>query len=144
MSDRKCVLSSCCCGCTLRTGAWVTSILVLIGSIINASNAIYDAVKGHNNGSWFNAVISIIMLVIAIFLMHGVRTENPRLIWIWVYTQIVLVILTLIGLIIGVIGTLNIIGLIIGLVIIGFFVYFILVVRSYAIELEGGSTGNTV
>jgi len=145
MSDRKCVLGQCCCGCTLKTGAWATAIFCLIGSVINTANAIYDATSRHNNSSWGAVIVSVIMLIVAIFLMHGVRTEQPRLIWIWVYTQIVLTVLTTILLIVGAVGTLNFVGLVAGLLIVGLIIYFILVVRSYAIELEGGAGGgNTV
>lgn len=138
MAEHKCVLTNCCCGCTLKTGAWVTAILFLILSIINAANSIYEATSGHNKSSWGTVIISVIILIISILLMYGIKTEKTRFIWIWVYTQMVMTILWLILLIVAMIGTFNIVGLLIGLITAAFFIYFILVVRSYAIELESG------
>lgn len=144
MSD-KCVLTQCCCGCTLRTGALGTAIFCLIIGLINTILAVYQIIADKAQSGWFNVIVNVLVLIVAILLLHGVRKEKPRLVRIWVYVEIVLVVLILISTIVLFVRSGDWSGLFVGLINVGVMVYFLLVVRSYAIQLEsGGGAANTV
>ncbi|XP_018016825.1 uncharacterized protein LOC108673495 [Hyalella azteca] len=93
----KCVVSQCCCGCTLRTGALATAIFCLVSAILNVIVNVHALVSERAQSSWFNIIVSVVVLIIAILLLVGVKKERPNLIRIWIYVEIVLVILTLIS-----------------------------------------------
>jgi len=136
--SEKFIVNSCCCGCTLKTGSLIIGILYLIGSLGGTIQYGYAAVATHHGILWFSAVVYVIQLIAACLLIHGTRTENASLVRVWVYVQAVVTILQVISLIIVAVSAFSIGGIISGLIVIGLCIYFIVVVRSYALELESG------
>lgn len=140
MSEQKCVLSQSCCGCSLRSGSLAIGILGVIGGILGTISGIYLGINGNNQG-WVDMVINIITLILAAILIQGVRAEKRGLVMVWVWVMGIIVIINIILGIIAIILTFNIIGGVILFIIMGIAVYCILVVRSYAISLGGGTGG---
>jgi len=136
--SEKFIVNSCCCGCTLKTGSLIIGILYLIISLGGTIQYGYAAVATHHGILWFSAVVYVIQLIAACLLIHGTRTENASLVRVWVYVQAVVTILQVISLIIVAVSAFTIGGIISGLIMIGLCIYFIVVVRSYALELESG------
>ncbi|KAK4310326.1 hypothetical protein Pmani_018144 [Petrolisthes manimaculis] len=93
---------------------------------------------------WVDLVIDFIHLILASILLHGVRTDRITLLWTWVLGTGTLVIISIIVGIVIIILTNSILGAILLLVVSACQSYFILVVRSYAIQLamEATTTGS--
>jgi len=140
--SEKFTVTQCCCGCTLKTGSLIIGILCLIGSLIGTIQFSFGAVTYNHPALWYGAVVQIVMLIAAILLVHGARTEQASLVRVWVYIQSVITILQVINLVIVVITSFTIGNLISALLTIALCIYFIIVVRSYAIELENGGANS--
>ncbi|KAF2367626.1 hypothetical protein FHG87_001630 [Trinorchestia longiramus] len=144
--SEKCMVTQCCCGCTLRTGALATAIFCLVSALINAIFSVVALVRDKEQTSWFSIIVNIVVLIIAILLFVGVTKEKPNFIRIWIYVEIVLVILTLISSIVLFFKGWHLGSLIVALIIVAVMIYLIIVVRSFVLQLEsgGGAPGNTV
>lgn len=134
MTEHKCVVNSCCCGCSLRSGTLAIAIFnlilsliqIVLGSIAIASGAIVV---------WPELVIGILRLIISSILINGVRKESRGqvLAWVWIVT-ILTVLATISVIVLFVLGSPisyvvdDIIGILLN-------IYFIIVVRSFAFKL---------
>nr|XP_053630768.1 uncharacterized protein LOC128687365 [Cherax quadricarinatus] len=138
MSD-KCVLSSSCCGCSLRSGSLAIGIISLVFGIINSIYSIYEVANGIKQG-WVQLIINILSVIMAIILIIGVRKERRSYVmgWVWV-TAIVIAINIILG-ILAIILSLNIVLGIIYFIVMGVAVYCLLVVRSFALSLGSSPT----
>ncbi|XP_045593576.1 uncharacterized protein [Procambarus clarkii] len=134
MAGEKCVLSSSCCGCSLRSGSLAIGIISLIFGILYGIFGIYNGVKGHKEG-WVTLVVNLITIAICIILIQGIRKERRGWVMTWVWTTGIIIAINIILIVIGIILTLNFIGGIIALICMGIAVYCVLVVRSYALSL---------
>ncbi|XP_047496584.1 uncharacterized protein LOC125044170 [Penaeus chinensis] len=139
MGEQKCVLNSCCCGCSLRSGSLAIGIVGLVLSIIAAIYGIVRGVNGDKQG-WIDMAVQIIEIVICIILIQGIRKEHRGMVMVWVWVSAIIIAINIILVIIAVILTLNIIFAIIAFIIFGIAIYCILVVRSYALTLGGPSS----
>jgi len=144
MGEHKFVVSQCCCCCTLKTGAIIIGVLNLIGSIIQVVSKAYSAIAHGVNALWFDVIVFILLTIVAVLLLNGIRTNTAKQIWVWVYVALGLAVLQLIGAIVVVVSLGEITFLIAGLVVFALEIYFVVVVRSYAFEVESGGGGNTV
>ncbi|XP_042884005.1 uncharacterized protein LOC122260696 [Penaeus japonicus] len=131
-----CIVQSCCCGCTLRTGSLVVAILSLIGSIYNIVSGAIGAVAGIP-AAWGTVVASAVALIIAIMLLIGIQKNNRSLVMAWVWINSILIVInialaiTLIALGGIAMGVSFLIAYLIS-------IYFIVVVYSFAnVDLQG-------
>ncbi|XP_066941233.1 uncharacterized protein [Macrobrachium rosenbergii] len=135
MAEQKFVLTSCCCGCSLRTGALIIAILSLVLSLIGLGLGIFAGVIGLLEG-WFDVAIDVINIILAAILIHGIRTEQRRFVLAWVWTTVVTIILTVVlGLFVIFLSS-SVTAAIILFIFAAIQTYFILVVWSYAVSLE--------
>ncbi|KAK4310327.1 hypothetical protein Pmani_018145 [Petrolisthes manimaculis] len=134
---------SCCLCLPLRTGTIIIGVISLILSLLGVSFSIYQVVFGITEG-WVDLVIDFIHLILASILLHGVRTERITLLWTWVLGTGTLVIISIIVGIVIIILTNSILGAILLLVVSACQSYFILVVRSYAIQIATEQNGPQV
>ncbi|XP_064084065.1 uncharacterized protein LOC135199862 [Macrobrachium nipponense] len=130
------VVPGCCCCFSLRVGTLIIAILNLLFHIGEGAYGIYLGVNGVPEG-WMDLAIDIIMIIFSIILIHGVRTENRNLAVAWVWASAIGVALSIIVGILYIIFTNSVIAAIILFVLAAVQIYFIIVVRSYAISLEG-------
>ncbi|XP_064084068.1 uncharacterized protein LOC135199865 isoform X2 [Macrobrachium nipponense] len=128
-------LSSCCCGCSLRTGTLIIAILSLIFSLVGLGFGIFAGVSGLTEG-WLDVGIDVVNIILAAVLIHGIRTERRPLVLVWVWATIVTVILTVALGIFIILLTSSLTAAVILFIFAAIQSYFILVVRSYAISLE--------
>lgn len=138
MAEQKCVVSACCCGCSLRSGSLAIGIIYLILAILAAINGILQGVNGNNQG-WIEMAINLIQAVLCVVLILGINKENRAMIMVWVWVSAIIVVVSVIVAIMAAIAG----GIIFGVIILVFLslqVYFIIVVRSHALTLSGPST----
>ncbi|XP_068226320.1 uncharacterized protein [Palaemon carinicauda] len=133
--NQKFVLTSCCCGCSLRTGSLIIAILSLIFSLVGLGLGIFAGVNGLTEG-WLDVGIDVVNIILAAILIHGIRTERRSLVLVWVWATIVTVILTIALGIFIILLTSSLTAAIILFIFAAIQSYFILVVRSNAISLE--------
>jgi len=134
--EPKCLVSQCCCGCTLKTGSLIIGILYIIGYLAQSAQLLQLSL--HESAFWFFFVISFIQFIASCLLVHGVRTDRADLVRVWVFTTIGLCVLKIIAGIVGTVTTGDITGIIQALISCILDVYFIIVARSFAYELESG------
>ncbi|XP_042888564.1 uncharacterized protein LOC122264009 [Penaeus japonicus] len=139
MGEQKCVLNSCCCGCSLRSGSLAIGIVGLVLSVIAAIYSIIRGVNGDTQG-WIDMAVQLIEVVICIILIQGIRTDHRGMVMVWVWVSAIMIAINIVLVIIGIILTLNIIFAIIAFIVFGVAVYCILVVRSYALTLGGSGS----
>ncbi|XP_068226321.1 uncharacterized protein [Palaemon carinicauda] len=135
MADQKFVLTSCCCGCSLRTGSLIIAILSLVLSLISLGVGIFAGVSGLIVG-WIDVAIAVANIILVAVLIHGIRTEQRRLVLAWVWATVVIVILDVILGIFAVLLFSSVTAAIILFIFAAIQAYFILVVWSYAVSLE--------
>jgi len=138
MGEQKCVVSVCCCGCSLRSGSLAIGIVYLIFAILAAINGILQGIGGNSQG-WIEMAINIIQAVLCVVLILGINKENRAMIMVWVWVSAIIVIVSGIVTIMAIIGGFIVVGIIL-LVCLALQVYFIIVVRSHALTLSGPST----
>ncbi|KAK7081163.1 hypothetical protein SK128_007558 [Halocaridina rubra] len=140
-SSRACTVGICCCGCSLRTGSLIIGWLDLIFGLINAAFTAAVAVENHYNPLWGSFVVEMVGVLIALCLVIGANKENTRLLWLWVYVSTVMLFLAIILAIVITIQVGYYSILIFVTIAAALQVYYIVVVRSYAIVLhERGPT----
>merc|ERR1711931_83154 len=125
MAEQKCVVSACCCGCSLRSGSLAIGIIYLILAVLAAINGILQGINGSNQG-WIEMAVNLIQAVLCVVLIMGINKENRAMIMVWVWVSIILVVVSAIVAIMAAIGGLIIFGIII-LVFLSLQVYFIIV-----------------
>ncbi|KAK3867076.1 hypothetical protein Pcinc_027438 [Petrolisthes cinctipes] len=130
---------SCCLCLPLRTGTIIIGVISLVLSLLGVAFSIYQGVLGITEG-WVDLVIDLIHLILASILLHGVRTDRASLLWTWVLGTGALVIISIIVGIVIIILTNSILGAILLFVVSAWQIYFILVVRSYAIQITMEAT----
>ncbi|KAG7156028.1 uncharacterized protein LOC121854229 [Homarus americanus] len=135
MAENKKILGNCCFFVSLRTGSLLIALFSLLFSMIGAAYSLYLGLIGNLEG-WPDLIIDIVHLVLASILIHGVRSENVQLVNIWVWVTSILVGITIILGILIIILTDSLIGAIILLVVSVLQIYFVLVVRSYAVSIS--------
>ncbi|XP_063608051.1 uncharacterized protein LOC134782481 [Penaeus indicus] len=139
MGEQKCVLNSCCCGCSLRSGSLAIGIVGLVLSIIAAIYGIKRGIDGETQG-WIDMVVQIIEIVICIILIQGIRKEHRGMVMVWVWVSSIMIAINIVLVVIAIIMTLNIVFAIIAFIVLGIALYCILVVRSYALTLGGSGS----
>ncbi|XP_042856249.1 uncharacterized protein LOC122242883 [Penaeus japonicus] len=132
----KYVLTSCCCGCSLRTGALIIAVVSLVLSTIGAAYGAYVGSNGESAG-WLDFFIDAVNIILAAILIHGIRMERRNLALAWVWGTAAMVVITIIVGVVFLIITPSLLGAVILLVAALVQIYFILVVRSYAFTLGG-------
>ncbi|XP_064119800.1 uncharacterized protein LOC135224592 isoform X3 [Macrobrachium nipponense] len=140
MGEHKCLLSQCCCGCSLRTGSLAIGIIGLVFAALHAIYGIYHGINGISQG-WVNMVVGILNVILCAVLIQGIRLEKRSMIMVWVWVQSILIAINIILGVIEIILTLNFIVAILLFIIMGIAVYCVLVVRSYAISISSGTGG---
>ncbi|XP_037796310.1 uncharacterized protein LOC119591628 isoform X2 [Penaeus monodon] len=131
----KYVFTSCCCGCSLRTGALAIAIVSLVLSTVGAAYGAYVGANGESEG-WVDFFIDVVNIILAAILIHGIRTERRELVLAWVWGTAVMVCITIIVGIVILVLTPTVLGAVILLVAALVQIYFILVVRSYAFTVS--------
>nr|XP_027234608.1 uncharacterized protein LOC113825948 [Penaeus vannamei] len=139
MGEQKCVLASCCCGCSLRSGSLAIGIVGLVISTIAAIYGIVRGVNGETQG-WIDMAVQIIEIVICIILIQGIRKEHRGMVMVWVWVSTIMIAINIVLIVITIILTLNIIFAIIAFIVFGIAIYCVLVVRSYALTLGGSGS----
>lgn len=116
----------------------IIAILNLIANVILVANNVYAAVgPAHYQGGWVGVIMSILHLIVSILLLLGIRKEKRNFIMIWVWTTIVIIVITLIYGIVAIFAAeFNI--LISSIITILVWSYCVVVVRSYAFTIGGG------
>ncbi|XP_045134370.1 uncharacterized protein LOC123517953 isoform X2 [Portunus trituberculatus] len=140
MGEHTCVVSYCCCGCNLRSGSLSIGIVVLIFSLLSAIYNVIESVKTGNASGWIGFAINLFVVIVSCFLIQGIRQERRGYVMSWVITMVVIIIINIILSIIILITTFNLIFGLIVLVVMGVYIYLVVVVRSYALTL-GSSAG---
>ncbi|XP_045604050.1 uncharacterized protein [Procambarus clarkii] len=135
MESEKCVLKNCCCGCSLRTGTIIIAVLSLLFGLATAGYSIYLVVAGVTEG-WLDLVINIFNIIVAIVLIHGIRTERAGLVMAWVWATAFSIALSVVLGIVFVFITASLVAAFILFVVSAIQIYFLLVVRSYALSLK--------
>jgi len=115
----------------------IIAILNLLGNIFQGANGAYAAVGGHDQGGWVGLIISILAIIVSILLIIGIQKEKRNFIMIWVWTMIVILVITLILGILSIFSG-NLSFLIASLIAVLLWGYCVVVVRSYALSLGGG------
>ncbi|XP_068226322.1 uncharacterized protein [Palaemon carinicauda] len=136
MTVNDLVVSRCCCFFNLRVGTLIIAIINLLFHIGEGAYGIYLGVNGIPEG-WMDVAIDIINIIFAIILIHGVRTVNRNLVVAWVWASVISVALSIILGVLFILFTNSVIAAVILFVLAAIQIYFIVVVRSYAISLEG-------
>nr|XP_027223094.1 uncharacterized protein LOC113815225 [Penaeus vannamei] len=131
----RCVFTSCCCGCSLRTGALVIAVVSLVLSTVGAAYGAYVGSNGDSEG-WVDFFIDLVNIILAAILLHGIRTERRDLALAWVWGTVVMVGITVIVGIVILVLTPTVLGAVILLAAALVQIYFILVVRSYALTVS--------
>ncbi|XP_050714523.1 uncharacterized protein LOC126997464 [Eriocheir sinensis] len=139
MTEHKCVVSYCCCGCSLRSGSLSIGIVVLILSLLQCIYSIFGAIKTGDNSLWVGFVTNLILVIVSCLLIQGIRTERRGFVMVWVWTMVVLVTINIIMAVIILITTLNLAFGLVTLVVMGIFIYLVVVVRSYGLSLSSSS-----
>jgi len=134
--SEKFIVNSCCCGCTLKTGSLIIGILYLIGSLVGTIQYGYAAVSTHHGILWFSAVVYIIQLIAACLLIHGTRTDSGSLVGLWVYVQGALALMQLVLMVLVFVLGMLVSQFVTYLVSFALCIYCIVVVRSFARQLE--------
>ena len=136
MTEHKYTIGQCCCGCTLKTGSLIIAIFSLVVNLLNLAMSIQAVTLGFYP-SWVSVIVDILYSIVSVLLIIGIQQEKRNFIMVWVWTSIVVVVINLIIGVISAIGLLwiNAIALFINIIIL---VYFIVVVRSYAISIGEG------
>ncbi|XP_063863940.1 uncharacterized protein LOC135102612 [Scylla paramamosain] len=136
MADSNCgySLTNCCFCLSLRAGSIIIACLSLIFSVLGAAFSIYVGVTAGVEG-WVDLAIDLIHFVLACILIHGIRTEQERLLRVWVVGTGLLVALGIILGIVIIIFTNSLAAAVVLLVVSAIQIYFLLVVRSYARSL---------
>ncbi|CAL4072023.1 unnamed protein product [Meganyctiphanes norvegica] len=136
MTEQKCIVGQCCCGCTLRTGSMIIAVLSLVGNIFLLANSSYAAVQGHNNASWVSVVVALLHFIVSVLLIVGIRQEKRNFMMIWVWVTLVRIVISAIMAVIAFIGLVwqVAISLVITVLLYG---YCAVVVRSYALSVSG-------
>jgi len=147
-------VSSCCCGCTLRTGCIIIAVLGIIGAISQiivfavALNQDGASVQNPYTASVIGMIIICAFLVANILLLVGVSTLNRKLFIAWMVTAVLECAMDAIAILIVIIawsgytGGVEIAGPVIG-TIIGYILrilvlfYFFVVVKSHFDEIQG-------
>ncbi|XP_042884002.1 uncharacterized protein LOC122260694 [Penaeus japonicus] len=97
-ASQKCVISQCCCGCSLRGASlFIAVALLLVDSAFMAYN-IWELVKSRLDWLlWTVFGLETANLIMDSVLLLGVVKENYRAIITWVWVSVVQVILTLVA-----------------------------------------------
>lgn len=132
----ECTVPGCCCCCSLRQGTLILGWLSLVLGIVNVGTQANYSVQTGDALGWVNFTLSICNILMAVCLLTGVYQMKPGLLMLWVYTTTVLL---FIGIILAIV-LMAVSGVIaIGIVLIipcALQIYYIVVVRSYAIEMS--------
>ncbi|XP_066976764.1 uncharacterized protein [Macrobrachium rosenbergii] len=140
MGEHKCLLTQCCCGCSLRTGSLAIGIVGLVLAVMHTIYGIYHGINGISQG-WVNMLVGILNVILCAVLIQGIRQEKRSMIMAWVWVQSILIAINIILGVIEIILTLNFIFAILLFIIMGIAIYCVLVVRSYAISISSGAGG---
>ncbi|XP_063873036.1 uncharacterized protein LOC135107292 isoform X2 [Scylla paramamosain] len=140
MGEHKCVVSYCCCGCSLRSGSLAIGIVVLILSLLNAIYNIIAAIRTGVTVGWIGFATNLFVVIVSCILIMGIRQERRGFVMTWVITMVVIIIINIITSIIALVTTFSLVAGLIVLVVMGVFIYLVVVVRSYALTL-GSSAG---
>ncbi|XP_027234609.1 uncharacterized protein [Penaeus vannamei] len=131
-----CIVHSCCCGCTLRTGSLVIAILSLIGCIFNIVSNILSGLAGFP-AAWGAVAVNVVGLLITVMLLVGIQKNNRSLVMAWVWINAILMVIN-IGLSIAIMALGAIAVGVVALIFCALSVYFIVVVYSFAmVDLQG-------
>ncbi|XP_071542471.1 uncharacterized protein [Panulirus ornatus] len=124
----RCVVGSCCCGCSLRSGSLTIGILNLVSSSIILS-------LGFSGSSIIFFHHTVPGVIFSILLIYGIQKARRGLIMIWVWVNAVLLFISVILAIVLIVMTGNVAIAVTVLVSCALTVYFIIVIRSYALTL---------
>ncbi|XP_037799039.1 uncharacterized protein LOC119594069 [Penaeus monodon] len=140
MGGNRTLVNSCCCGCSLRTGALIIAALSLIYGLLGIAYSIYIIVAGVVEG-WLDLALALLNVIFAIILIVGVRQCRRRLVMAWVWAAVLSVIL---GVVLGVLYVILtqsfVVAVIIG-AISAIQAYFVVVVHSFAQTLDETQQG---
>ncbi|XP_063599174.1 uncharacterized protein LOC134775545 isoform X2 [Penaeus indicus] len=135
MGSTGTLVNSCCCGCSLRTGALIIAALSLIYGLLGIAYSIYIIVAGVVEG-WLDLALALLNVIFAIILIVGVRQCRRRLVMAWVWSAVLSVIL---GVVLGVLYVILtqsfVVAVIIG-AIAAIQAYFVVVVHSFALTVS--------
>ncbi|CAL4116017.1 unnamed protein product [Meganyctiphanes norvegica] len=149
MNSHTCVVSQCCCGCTLRTGSLIIGVLSLIG---DGYNSVTTGLQASAEGWWLlwvTEVIVVVHLIASILLLIGISNNNVKFIKAYVYANVAVIVYDVILVIVlfammgsyadgdyaGVFVVMAVTYLLSFLLMI----YYTVVIRSYALQVEEGS-----
>ncbi|CAL4066432.1 unnamed protein product [Meganyctiphanes norvegica] len=134
-TENKWTVEQCCCFCTLRTGSLIIAVFALVMTVINLVSSVYAASSGHGYASWVSFILDVCHLIACIMLVFGIQKEKSNYVMLWVWTTIVMIVLTLITAVISFIelSWQNAIIMVLTVIIYG---YCVVVVRSYAISMQ--------
>ncbi|KAI5718381.1 hypothetical protein M8J77_020428 [Diaphorina citri] len=150
-------LNSCCCGCSLRTGAIIIAVLAIIHAVFSLLEEFMPKkakpgkmkVQEQDPAEHIGYIIGyIVSLVVAIILLIGILKRSRKLMLPWLIVSVISVVIALIYvafvvilLFIKVDPLMALAGLIGGLIGVAIFVYLWLVVHSYYIHLKEEEPG---
>ncbi|KAK8754520.1 hypothetical protein OTU49_016571 [Cherax quadricarinatus] len=128
------------CGCiSLRTGTIIIAVLSLLFGLGNVGFSIYLVVEGASEG-WVDLVINVATVILAIALIHGIRIKSAKLVMVWVWLMALSIALNITMGIVFIFITASIIAAFILFVMSALQIYFLLVVRSYALTIIHADT----
>ncbi|XP_071514823.1 uncharacterized protein [Panulirus ornatus] len=137
MANSNFVLNNCCFCASLRTGSLIIAIFTLVISLFGAAYSIFLGVTGSNEG-WVDLAIDIIHIVLASILINGICTERRSLVNLWVWGTAFLVAVAIVLGIVFILLTDSLYVAIVLFIVSVIQIYFVLVVRSYALTLSDG------
>lgn len=93
----------CCCASNIKAA----KILGIILAVLCALSIFYDFTEPLTNGNIFSIVTGFLGLANAAILAYGAFTRNSKAMQIYIYSTIVMIILSIVGAVIGIVGFFN-------------------------------------
>jgi len=146
--EERFVLKASCCGVSLRTGTLIIALLNLIccefqaiRSFIHARYIPADS-EEFSGPLYFGGSVNVIGVLLSLLLLFGVIKGSAKAVILWVWVQVMFLLLLVISGIIIVVETFD--GFLIVYLIINVCLnlYFIAVAHSYSVELRSEISGN--
>ncbi|XP_071542887.1 uncharacterized protein [Panulirus ornatus] len=134
MTEAKCILSSFCCGISLRSASMGIAIASIVWGAIDSIIGIFKGVQGQGQG-WGYLICSIIIVIASCILLQGIKKDKRAYVMSWVWVISILIFIYIILAVVSLI-TLNFANGVINLIVIGLAIYCVLVVRSYAFTVS--------
>lgn len=130
------VVRNCCFCFSLRSGSYIIAVLALIFNLILIVNDAYNAITKQRSYLWIGVAIYFIGMLLAVMLFYGTRNDKKVMIWAWVWINGFILSLTLIYIIICLsLLWLSVLNSFFAFLVLVIEIYFLLVVRSFAIYL---------